>query len=479
MVELELEDIQGFVLSGYAAMRYARYLLLSVEKPATARAWLAGLSDRVTTGVDRKDDWCVNVAITQHGLRALGLPPEDLQTFPATFLDGMVAPYRQRILGDFGASAPAAWRWGGAGPSIEYPGDQLHILLLLFASDEGTLNRLEESEKSKLTKGGGLRVVLPLTPEPLRGKQVVGRDSKFGVEHFGFADGMSQPVIEGSGQEHLLTGEDAARTVIAAGEFVLGYENGYGQLTPSPRMGILDGNEKDLGRNGTYLVVRELAQDVPGFNRFLEESTSNDAGTSRTEAIERLAAKLVGRWRSGAPLVRSAHRDDTDLATDNSFGYRDLDPQGDRCPIGAHIRRANPRDSLGAEATGALKRANQHRILRRGRVFGSAFDETDPDAGERGLIFMCINANIERQFEFIQQNWCNNPKFAGLYSEQDPILGSPPDTGGTFTIQGLPISAQLGGLRSFVTTRGGAYFFLPGISGLRKLSTAGSVTVEM
>jgi Dyp-type peroxidase family len=228
----------------------------------------------------------------------------------------------------------------------------------------------------------------------------------------------------------------------------------------------------DFGRNGTYLVARQLEQDVFGFRRFVRHAAPALDGRSGPEAEERLAAKLVGRWRSGAPLVRSPHRDDADLATDNAFGYAAVDPYGERCPIGAHIRRANPRDALTSEPGRALEITNQHRIIRRGRVYGKGLpdDATEDDGVERGLFFLCVNANIERQFEFVQQTWLNNRKFGQLYDDQDPVMGTPPDDGGIFTVQRSPVATRVHELPNFVTVRGGAYFFLPGLRALRALA---------
>ncbi|HSH61868.1 MAG TPA: Dyp-type peroxidase [Acidimicrobiales bacterium] len=470
MSALERYDVQGFVVSGYGKMREARYLLLGVRNPRQARRWIGELAGQVTASERAEERRCVNVAFTREGLAALGLDQAELSTFPPPFQEGMTAEHRQRILGDTCASHPENWLWGRpVKPGEKEPPSQVHVLLLLFARDEDTMAEVEAEHTRGLAEGGGLEVIRSLKPEPLPGRQSVG---KFGIEHFGFADGMSQPVVKGSGQEDKLGGDDARRTVIEAGEFVLGYPNGYGKLTPWPRLTVPGRADENFGRNGTYLVVRHLAQDVAAFCQFLHNCTKGPNGESNPEEAERLAAKLVGRWRSGAPLVRSHHRDDPDLGSDNSFGFAAVDPYGQGCPLGAHIRRSNPRDSLGPDPQEALKLANRHRLIRRGRVYGPELkNPLDGDDGhERGLLFMCINANIERQFEFVQHTWCNNPKFAGLYDEQDPLLANQPEGRGIFTIQDSPIRKRVGGLSSFVTVRGGAYFFLPGIGALRRLA---------
>ena len=242
-----------------------------------------------------------------------------------------------------------------------------------------------------------------------------------GHEPFGFRDGISQPVIEG------LSKKGPAATTLKFGEFVLGYPNEYGRLTDPA---LLD-EAPEVGRNGSYLVFRQLRQDVRGFWRFLDSAARRPDGTPDPEERVRLAAKLVGRWPGGAPLTLSPERDDPALAEDNDFGYHDFDRDGARCPIGAHIRRSNPRDSLDPKPGTAksLELNRRHRLLRRGREYGQqltpdeALEDPPPTEQERGLHFMCLNANISRQFEFVQGTWLNSPKFAGLYDDSDPLVG--------------------------------------------------------
>ncbi len=466
--ELERGDIQGFVVSGYARMRHATYALLSVADGRRARHWLADLAPRVTTSVRPEERRCINVAFSTDGLRALGMADSDLRTFPVPFQEGMAEPHRSRLLGDSGRSDPSRWLWGGG------HNEELHVLLLLFARDPAEFRALLATELDGSRLEGALRLVRRLDPEPLPGTVNVG---KFGVEHFGFADGMSQPVIRGSGQETRIRGNDVRRSVIAPGEFVLGYPNVYDRVTPVPKGDVATGSPWELGHNGTYLVLRQLSQDVSGFWQYVARSATRPGpgadGEDEVHARLQLAAKFVGRWPSGAPVVRSPHADDPDLGADNSFGYADWDPHGFRCPIGAHIRRSNPRDSGQSNPARNLELSNRHRLMRRGRVYGPALD--DPLAGDdgidRGLFFMCLNANIERQFEFVQHHWCNNTKFGGLYDEADPLVAIQPDGGGIFTVQGMPVRRRHPGIETFVTTRGGAYLFLPGIRGLRWLAT--------
>ena len=460
--ELERHDVQGLVVSGYGKMSHATFALLSVTDREGARRWLAELVSEVTNAVRSADRRCVNVAFTSAGLRALGVTDADLRTFSVPFRQGMAAAHRSRVLGDLGKSAPSYWRWGAR------DGETLHVLLLLYARDAEEFDALLAEQLGPERLDGALRVIRRMDPERLPGKVNVG---KFGVEHFGFADGMSQPVVKGSGQEAKLGGDDARRTVIATGEFVLGYPNGYGKVTPVPKVGIGTPRQWEFGRNGTYLVFRQLYQDVAGFWQYLDRVTGGDE-----EARVKLGAKFVGRWPSGAPLVRAPHRDDPELGADNSFGYAEWDPHGFRCPIGSHVRRSNPRDFGEAKPARNLELSNLHRLVRRGRVYGPGLDDplAGDDGADRGLFFMCLNANIERQFEFVQHHWCNSTKFGGLYDEADPAVSNQPDRGGVFTVQGMPVRRRYDGIGTFVTVKGGGYFFLPGIAALRHLATGGS-----
>jgi len=312
-------------------------------------------------------------------------------------------------------------------------------------------------------------------------------------EHFGFNDGIGQPVIAGTRNEERQKKRTNHVTPLPAGEFLLGYENVYGVTADSPSVrpeddphGVLPTvpanatglnakpGMKDLGRNGTYLVFRQLQQHVHEFWQFLDKATQEPRGASNPEARDRLGAKFVGRWKSGAPLVLSPELDNPRLNNENNFSYAEKDASGLRCPIGAHVRRANPRDSLASDAKVALNSANRHRIMRRGRSYGDRSLNVMVDDGvDRGLHFICLNSDIERQFEFVQQTWINNPVFGGLYAEVDPLIGNVPKGDAIFTVQKSPLRETVHDLCRFVTVKGGAYFFLPSIRALKYLSIAG------
>lgn len=475
----DMKDIQGFVISGYAHLPCVSYLLLRVNDPPAARRWMGERVNEITTSEGKELISCLNVAVTHGGLRRLGLHEEILDTFSRPFVEGMATPHRSRILGDGAENAPANWDWGGDMESD--PNRAVDILLLLFGNDETVLAALVSEHRSRFAAGGVTEVF------------ALGAGRQPDIhEHFGFADGMGQPAIEGTIQAR----DAAARNIIKTGEILLGYVNDYGKLADTPSLKAtldpqntlhdlpaVDETEqalppgergtvrRDLGRNGTYLVFRQLAQHVAKFCHFLDEATRTLDGELDSKAGDRLAAKFVGRWQSGAPLVLSPDVDDPALGRVDDFGYRDTDAHGFKCPIGSHVRRSNPRDTLGPDGPTALATANRHRILRRGRSYGVRPEDRRLDDGvPRGLHFLCLNSDIERQFEFVQQTWCNNPVFGGLDGEVDPLVGNLTKGDEIFTVQADPLRTRVHNLERFVTVKGGAYFFLPSLRALRYLA---------
>jgi len=495
----DLKDIQGIVMSGYGDLHCASYMMLRVTDAAAARRWLGSMLDQITTSEPPPQTVKgLNVAITWRGLKNLGLDADTLETFSRPFSEGMTTLHRSRILGDDEENAPTNWVWGG-NVAEDKPDDAraVDILLMVFAEKEDMLNALIAEKQSGFAQNG-LAELKTLN---------AGRHDD-SHEHFGFADGMGQPAIEGTFQ----VAKAAARNIIKTGEMLLGYINDYGKPADSPMLPLaLDPKSQlapprpvddngvppgaptdmhDLGLNGTYLVFRQYAQNVAGFRHFMDEATRRD-GNLDLAASDRLAAKFVGRWQNGAPLVLSPNCDDWTLSDADDFGYRDSDAQGFKCPIGSHVRRSNPRDSVGPDGPTALKTANRHRILRRGRSYGhSPKDPRVEDNVDRGLLFLCLNSDIERQFEFVQQTWINNPVFGGLNGEVDPLIGNIDKTetapvnplqgnsnngdaarDAMFTVQADPLRTRVHNLERFVTVKGGAYFFLPSIRALRYLAS--------
>lgn len=502
---VDYSDVQGMVRFGFANMTEAVYLLLHIKDEAAARAWLSQAP--VTSAEEHKPipSTALQIAFTRQGLETLGVPESILSGFSLEFRAGMASDEnRSRRLGDTGANAPHKWEWGGS----TVP----HLVVMLFTED-GQLSAWQQSVTGALFQQA-FSLIAQLDTSDLGGR-----------EHFGFIDGISQPQLDwGRTRTVSVNGNQLAYgNVVCLGEFLLGYPNEYNHYTDRP---LLDGSgpgavglpdaedqpgKKDLGRNGTYVVIRQLRQDVRGFWQYIDETTR-----TLHETGYGLAEAMIGRkLDDGAPLVPlsqqpipgvgaagsdAKRRQDARL---NQFTYT-ADPDGTRCPFGAHIRRGNPRTAdlpgnpgniiselihmLGFGETNLredlISSTRFHRILRRGREYGpglspgEALQPTLPNDPERGLHFVALNANIERQFEFVQNAWMARTKFDGLTEESDPLLGNREPVEGcpftnTFSIpQQSGVRKRAMDVPQFVTVRGGAYFFMPGIRALRYLSKA-------
>jgi Dyp-type peroxidase family len=522
--KIEWHDVQGLLLSGYPQLPYSAYVawhFLPGQRDA-AKRWLRDLAERLMRAdrIEGEDDGAtdlqlpptniralkamrvgdrtaINLAITASGLQELDLDEHQLSDFSVEFLEGMAPkptsgrrmPRRSGLLGDAGESSPCRWEWGGWGPSAE-----VHGMLLLYASEEHVLQALVQAELHAMN--GVADVVV--TGDQGNGRPVIvhGRLYDDAKEHFGFVDGISQPIIEGSPlairseenaknekkakschtpadsgeRDRVLSAKDRRISLVKPGEFVLGYRNERRERISS--QSVKPGsNLRDLLRNGTYLVFRQLEQDVDAFEKFVASLATRMHGKADVEATEEVAARLIGRYRNGAPLVR-AGADSPSAPERNDFLYAYEDESGMACPIGAHIRRANPRDAIGSDPDVALKLSKMHRIIRRGRPYGARRGEQDETTGKgsrRGTAFIALNADIAGQFEMIQHSWLNNPQFGGLPVGTDPISHVAHD-GDELVIQQRPFNLHIEKPRPFVTVRGGAYFFLPGINAIRALA---------
>jgi Dyp-type peroxidase family len=377
-------------------------------------------------------DTSVSVALTYQGLRALGVPQETLESFSWEFRQGMAA--RAGDLGDVGESAPENWEQplGSA---------DLHVVLVAVSPDEERLEAALERAREAYRSMSGIEAIwrqnchaLPTETEP-----------------FGFRDGISHPAIEGSG----IPGTNPKEAPFKAGEFVIGY--------PDELRGVQQTTPEIVGRNGTYVVFRKLHQRVADFRRFLQTNSKS------LDEEELLAAKMMGRWRSGAPLALCPFHDDPELGADphrnNDFMFEEDDKAGLKTPGGSHIRRCNPRD---ASIAGV---ARIHRMIRRGTAYGPLLPEgiLDDDGADRGLIFAFVGAHIGRQFEFVQSQWVNDGVFFGAGDDKDPVIGSN-GNGGSFTVPRKPVRRRIQGIPNFVVTRGGEYCFMPGLRALRWLA---------
>lgn len=448
---IDLGDLQGDVLRGYGN-RYGHvsYAFVHLGCPAEqARRWLDDVVDHVTTASPwpsgHRPATTLNVAFTTPGLRALGVPEALLGTFSSEFRHGMAA--RAPILGDVGPSAPEHWQPGLGGRDA-------HVLLTINALSAADHVHALQRMRDAMADVDGIAVVGQQDAELLPGAR----------EHFGFADGASQPALEDADPDRIRGGgvpvADGDWRGLAPGEFVLGLpdeDTRAGGPLPSAPGGV-------LGRHGTYVVWRKLYQDVARFRRVLHDAAHGDDAEAA-----RLAAKVVGRWHDGAPLVTHPdappdHFDPRSPAA-NDFRYAaDLDGHG--CPVGAHVRRANPRDALGFDGHLSFR----HRMIRRGMPYGPPLPDgvMVDDGVDRGLVFVCFQASISRQFEGVQVQWLNDGNIFGLGHDRDFLLGSP--TGrGKMTIEGDP-PVFLSPQQPFVRLRGGAYLFMPGMTALAALA---------
>jgi len=437
---LEIDDIQHILLTRTPAIT-GRYEFLSFDTAEGGRAWLSELTGLVQSAADvsatmeESDRW-ITVAFTWSGLRALGVPDESLATFPEAFREGMTA--RAGILGDVGDSAPEHWVGGLAG-------DDLHAIAILFSRTEEQSVRSLREHDALLARTTGVRSLshLDLNATP---------PFNYAHDHFGFRDRLSQPVMKGSGEEPT----PGSGPALEPGEFILGYPDENGPVADLPQPEV-------LSRNGSYMAYRRLEEHVAVFRDYLRDQADTPAEQ------ELLAAKFMGRWRSGAPLVLAPTEDDPELGADpmrnNDFNYEEMDPLGYACPLGSHARRLNPRDTA--------HYMNRRRMIRRGATYGPALPDGAPDDGvARGIAAFIICADLVRQFEFAQNVWINDKEFHELGNEHDPISGTQDGTL-DFTVPKRPIRKVHKGIPAFTTLTGGAYFFLPGLRAIRHLCTLG------
>ena len=439
---LELDDIQSGALHPRPSPYVGSYLLLRIDERDAGRELVRRLHTVVDSGEPSSDpsrDAWITVAFTHNGLKALGVPQESLDSFGPGFREGMAA--RAAELGDVGESSPTNW---------EKPlgTRDVHVALAALSPDAARLETVLERARR--------------AHQELPGVELIWRQDCYqlptGRTSFGFKDGIGQPTVEGSG----IRGSESQGRPIKAGEFILGYPDETGSLPPMPTPEV-------LGRNGTYLVFRKLHTRVAAYRAYLRAKAAN----REEEAM--LAAKMVGRWPSGAPLTLAPECDDPGLGADpdrnNGFSYAD-DLRGFKCPAGAHARRANPRDALDHEMSVDVR---LHRMIRRGTSYGPMLPEgvLDDDGADRGIIFVFAGAHIKRQFEFVKTQWLNDGIFIGAPAEKDPLVG-PNDGSGMLTIPQLPIRRRLRDLPPFVVTRGGEYCFAPGLQALRWLGELGT-----
>ena len=496
-VTLDLADIQSYVLYP-VAFPYARFSFFQVPGVEAGRQFVRALATMVTNAMhsgrpyeERKESE-VTVAFTHDGLAAIGVPARSLVSFPLEFQQGMKARAEQYLV-DRGRSHPREWE-------AIWDKGTIHVFVGIQTTD-----RPDPAQPGKLLVAGKAKLEelhqLVLQHALASGVAPVGKQDggalidprtkhHSDMEHFGYSDGIGNPDIAGDGWPAPPgSGKSDGKgrwLPLAAGEFILGAPDEAGEMPVAPA-------PVGLSRNGSYMAYRKLHENVTSFRRWLQAEGERFEG-----GPELLAAKLVGRFRDGTPLELSPDRpynttlqerlDPKSIHRLTDFTYEN-DKEGTRCPMGSHLRRMNPRDSLGFD--GVL--VNRRRIIRRGVPYGEWVPEDLPlDQAEEldrydaqresrhGVIFVALNANLERQFEFVQREWVNYGNDFRQGNDRDPLLGNR-EGEDRMVIQGDASGAEprpphlCSGLPQFVTTRGGAYFFIPGLTALRLI---GAGTIE-
>ena len=509
---------QALVVSGFAGLPTGRALFLRFGWDGVVGGdWLRALrAVAPITGADGRQPRAAALSFSFSGLKKMPLADSTYASFSRAFREGMFQEDRARRLGD---RTDGVWhdtvirggpRWSAnvaagaaatAAPVAAFsvaPTDTapppitteltVHAVLLLYTTDEAT-GEAWAAEVERALAPHRIDIVHRLPLELDLDPQGIGR------EHFGFADGLSQPIPYDSAPASddclvLSDGTPATRDKwngVPLGDILIGHPGSHNEVSPGPVVpaetvadpAILPLHPRgegflDLGVDGSYMVVRELRQDVAAFWQSMHDSAARvrlrDPSASDHVDAEWLAERVIGRDRDGhllCPLGKL--KADEFGQPQNQFGFLGNDADGTGCPPGSHVRRANPRDALAPNAKMAqtmLDSANAHRILRRGRKFGPKVKQEHEDDGvDRGLLFICLNADIARQFEFIQQTWLLNPNFATLFDETDPLLGAK----GQMTVRDVPLRRRVD-VATFVRMAGGDYFFLPSIPALDYLT---------
>lgn len=456
MTDLPVSDIQGLIIRGYRSYDHVRHLVVAVTNAEAARAVVAELTAAPGSGLritraarwTTKPPYTLNAGFTYLGLQALGVDEAMLNGFSREFQSGAVG--QAANIHDTGDSSPAYWDGGMGTPA------NVHAIFSVFAPTAQALDSSSAKLRTELASGF---------------KETYSHDGAAlpdGFVHFGYKDGISQPsLIGGPPPSHPYP---AALAPNPAGDFLLGYTNSFGNLY-SPEIA-----QQPIGKNGSYAAFRILKQDVAGFESYLQKAAERAGITP-----DLLAAKFLGRWRNGSPLVLAPGNPapipsselNMFLYTGTAPGQKNPDPKGVACPVGAHIRRGNPRDDR--VAGGDTRPA---RIMRRAMTYGPVFDAAKPNDGiERGLIGYFVNGDFNSQFELVMSEWMNTDGFTanGPITGRDAILGDNDPASSKFTVAtSSTTSIAVTGFERFVITRGSAYVFLPGITGLQFIAGTAS-----
>ena len=454
----QLDDIQGMLGTGYGWLYSSRFWLLTIRdgRENDARKWLAGfVRDGLVVSVAdvRKSrthpvEKAVAIAFSYSGIVKLGCKETEAHPFPSPFQSGMGSELRELLLRD----RPRKWRWSDVDGTDCVP---VHVLIAEWATRDA------EPLVSDIDKE--VFGIIKIDNDPYAFQKGKGDTKEKLREAFGFRDGLAQPVIRGLREDQGAALKQAIREagplyddrVVAPGEFILGYRNEYDELTYCPNVEGWTGDARHtdgrFGLNGSYMAVRQIEQNVKAFEDF------------RTAKGQAICEKLMGRQKTGLPLSwKGAPNASVSDSKADAFRFRVDDANGFDCPKGAHIRRVNPRDSLGVDVKSSIKSTKLHRLLRRGRPY---VEKIENEAPRKGIFFIACNADLERQFEFIHQRWVRNPRFGCLHDQDDPVVGSSTSPK-TFSIPGLASGEEIS-LEAFTQTLGGGYFFLPGIKALK------------
>jgi Dyp-type peroxidase family len=512
---LDLADIQGNIVKAYGRLGFplGRYVFFAITDTEKGRAFIRMITPLITTSTPWSDKSnigipavAVNIAFTYEGLRNLDVPEDTLHGFPDEFSMGMKA--RRDIIGDTGPNHYKYWDPIWNDPEDEHA-QNVHIIIGINGKEDPALEATYQQILGIISQTGGIKLLeghrgpngtlLPYQPAvALPG----------GKEHFGYSDGISNTYFKGCGENprHIIgggkpTGGDPRTregwAPLETGEFLFGHPDESFEYPEAPGPPL-------FSKNGTYMVYRKLHQNVATFNSFLDAEGAKFPG-----GCEAFAAKIAGRWRNGAPIITFPTKESADaftaelealffksqkapLSGSEKDRYRHLqqqlvdydyleDTKGAKCPFGAHIRRANPRSSLqfGEDkpfnTPGAL--TNRRRIIRRGLPYGAVEDKAT-DTGDHGVVMMVLNADLSRQFEFVQQQWFNYGNDFKLGNDQDPILGNHGVNvngrgNGRMLIEGDAATKKApyfcSGVPTLVETRGGEYFFVPSMTCLRMI----------
>lgn len=435
--KIELHDIQAIILRDRPLPYHGVHVFLEIQDALSGKAFLKELLPYITSAKnwwDSDDAW-LSAAFTYEGLKKLGLPAATLQSFPGAFKEGMAA-HSQKLM-DINDNAPEKWE-------AAFKSSDNHIAVSIIAKSKAELDDKKQAALQVLSNHTGIKLRLQADFDtPIEGN----------FNHFGFRDGISNPEIKGSGAERL----NHKERPIKAGEFILGYGNETGTNYPMPQ-------PLGFAKNGTFVIFRKYHSHVAAFNRYLNEQAKTKDGQ------ELLAAKMVGRWRSGAPLNMCPFKDNAALGADagknNDFDFSN-DVNGKIVPYSSHMRRMNPRNSKMA----VMSDVNLHRIIRKGVGYGAplAMDSTIDDGKDRGLYFIAFSAKAMETLEFLQKEWINSGNFVGLKDEKDPMIGLN-EGKGTFTMPHDPLPKRFVGMPTFNTLKGGMYLFMPGINAIKWMS---------